>query len=251
VSNFGDGSSSTSIEKFGPDGAGSVFASGFSEPAGMAFDAAANLWVADFGGAVLQINSAGVATRLPPNIAPVFGGESDIVFDTAGNMYIADFFGVILKYTPAGQVSTFANVVDATQIAFDRSGNLFVASSDHQMIEKITPEGVVSTFATIGGFGKPDGLAFDSSGQLYVGIAHGGSSVIERYTSDGVGSLFATLPSAPMYLAFQVPEPSTSALLVAAAACAATQWLTRRRTKRSIKRCAAKNHIGATGVGCR
>ena len=59
---------------------------------------------------------------------------------------------------------------------------------------------------------SPTGLAFDSAGNLFV--ANHGNNTIEMFTSAGVGSLFANSGlSGPQYIAFQVPEPSSFALL--------------------------------------
>ena len=68
------------------------------------------------------------------------------------------------KITPGGVVSTFATGLNGpTGLAFDSSGNLYVANYDNgsgTTISKITPGGTVSTFAT--GLNGSEGLAFDS-----------------------------------------------------------------------------------------
>jgi hypothetical protein len=76
-----------------------------------------------------------------------------------------------------------AALFDAPQgIVIDGSGNLFVADTGNVMIRKITPAGVVTTFAGSAGvagtsdgtggaalFVWPQSLAIDGSGNLYVG----------------------------------------------------------------------------------
>ena len=99
----------------------------------------------------------------------------------------------IRKITPAGIVSTFAGgtqgFVNGTGtaasfegprgIAVDSSGNVFVAEHYNNAIRKITPTGVVSTFAggtqgfvngtgTAASFGRPHDVAVDSSGNVFV-----------------------------------------------------------------------------------
>ena len=59
------------------------------------------------------------------------------------------------------------------------------------------------------------GLAFDSAGNLYV-ANQGGH--IQKFTPDGVGSLFANTGALNMFIAIQVPEPSTRAGLQLGAA---------------------------------
>jgi DNA-binding beta-propeller fold protein YncE len=51
------------------------------------------------------------------------------------------------------------------------------------------------------GLSHPIGLAFDTAGNLYV--VNGFNNTIERFTSGGVGSLFATLSGGPEYLTIQ------------------------------------------------
>jgi DNA-binding beta-propeller fold protein YncE len=52
-------------------------------------------------------------------------------------------------------------------LAFDRAGNLYVANGGNGTIEKFTPAGIRSVFAS-SGLNAPHGLAFDREGNLYV-----------------------------------------------------------------------------------
>ena len=70
----------------------------------------------------------------------------------------------------------------------DSAGNLYVSNGNTYYIEKITPSGVGSVFASGGGLGFPIGLACDSADNLYV--ASGGGSIF-KYTPAGQGSIFA------------------------------------------------------------
>src|SRR6185436_14561473 len=74
-------------------------------------------------------------------------------------------------------------------LEFDASGNLYVANQGSNTISKITPGGVVSTFASGGLLSAPSGLAFDASGNLYV--SNLGGNTIEVFTPGGVGTIFA------------------------------------------------------------
>jgi len=80
--------------------------------------------------------------------------------------------GTIYKITPGGVVSTFASgFSEPTGLAFDGSGNLYVAvfdPADFEAIFKITPAGVVSAFPTSTAVLNSGGMAFDGSGNLYV-----------------------------------------------------------------------------------
>ena len=73
------------------------------------------------------------------------------------------------------------------------------------------PNGNQSTFAT--GLDDPQGLAFDSSGNLFEVDFQSGK--INEFTPSGVQSTFASGLSYPVGLAFapSVPEPSTFVLL--------------------------------------
>jgi DNA-binding beta-propeller fold protein YncE len=111
-------------------------------------------------------------------------------------------------------------------LAFDSAGNLYASLFGNNTIEKFTPDGIGSIFADASdGLNGPAGLAFDSAGNLYAANRNG---VIEEFTPNGVGSVFADVggTSNPQYLAFtndagvplplanQVPEPTSTMLLL-------------------------------------
>jgi len=150
-----------------------------------------------------------------------FVGPNGIAADSAGNVYVADIFSSTLrKVTPAGVVTTLAGAVgergdtdgsgpDARfsspcGVAVDSSGNIYVADTDNHSIRKVTPAGVVTTFAGTAGmsggddgtganarFESPHGLAVDGSGNVYV--ADWGNSTIRKITPGGVVSTLAGL----------------------------------------------------------
>ncbi len=80
-------------------------------------------------------------------------------------------------------LSNFATVGSGPDgLAFDKSGNLYVANFFDNTVDKITPGGVVSTFINTG-LNGPKGLAFDSSGNLFVANFNIGE--IAEYNSSG------------------------------------------------------------------
>lgn len=150
-------------------------------------------------------------------VAAEFDRPFRTAFDSNGNMYVADNYNhMIRKITPAGVVTTLAGTKTAgkadglgsaasfylpTGIAVDRSGNLYVADSGNHLIRRITPEGLVSTWAGTGTSGFADGvgmaasfdlpaaLALDGSGNLYV--ADFGNNRIRKVTPAGVVTTLA------------------------------------------------------------
>jgi DNA-binding beta-propeller fold protein YncE len=139
---------------------------------------------------------------------------TDPAASRADTIYVANASTSTLeRFTSGGVGSLFANtgLNGPIGLAFDSGGNLYAANSGDNTIQKFTPGGAGSLFA-ISGLSQPWGLAFDSAGYLFA--ANFANNTIEKFTPGGVGSLFAnTGLTDPTFIAIQVPEPSTWALL--------------------------------------
>jgi sugar lactone lactonase YvrE len=91
-----------------------------------------------------------------------------------------------------------------TALAFDHSGNLFVADHAAQTIVKLTPDGTRSVFVTGVRLSDGNGLAFDAADNLFVlspsGVYHVGGTIL-KFSPDGTRSTFATGVGLPYSLA--------------------------------------------------
>ncbi len=116
------------------------------------------------------------------------GIATGLAFDRADNLYVGDRSGTIFKINPDRQIFVFATLepsIAAYHLAFSPSGELFVSgptTSSYDRIHRITHGGEVSVFYR--GLGRPQGLAFDSAGNLYVAASFGGRRGIVRLTPD-------------------------------------------------------------------
>ncbi|HUO10249.1 MAG TPA: hypothetical protein VM008_18225 [Phycisphaerae bacterium] len=207
------------IEKITPQGVASTYASGLYQPTAIASDKAGNLYVANGGrNTIEKISPSGsITTVTQVQQGYPYGG---LAVDSAGNLYAQmDYQSqeCIRKITPGGSISTFTQtygIDDGGGLAFDPAGNLYFADTQYNLIQEFTPSGVGSVFANTG-LSRPTGLAFDSSGYLYVSNAYNDSvgNTIVRFSPDGSSSVFASGLSEPMYLAVSAPEPGYSAML--------------------------------------
>ena len=212
------------------DGTGS--AARFYFPKGAAIDSADNLYVADsFNCTIRRITPAGLVTTLAgtadrcgiadgTGAAAQFYGSRSVAADSAGNIYVADSYSSTIRtITPAGVVTTLAGTayqdgyVDATGpaarfhtpsgVATDSTGNVYVADQFNQVIRKVTPAGVVTTFAGTAGqtgttdgtgaaarFFGPIGVATDSVGNVYV-VGDADGTVIRKITPAGMVTTLA------------------------------------------------------------
>ena len=151
------------------DGGPAINAS-FSEPTGVALDAAGNVYVADRGSAnvVRKIDRAGIITTVAGNGTVGFSGDGgaainaqfsdlrSVTVDSGGNLYLADYgnhrvrkvdtSGIVT--TVAGNGSNAANNGDGSpptsanvlpaDVAFDTAGNYYIADWGHNLIRKVT-----------------------------------------------------------------------------------------------------------------
>lgn len=174
----------------------------FDYPTSMVIDPQDNIFLCDQrNNRIRKITPAGVVTTFAGSgVSGVTDGNWNtaqfsyirgITIDKNGFFFVCDG-DVIRKITPGGQVSTFAGGITGfadgiglaaqfsspSSLTIDSQGNLFVADGSSR-IRKITPNGVVTTFAGDGSSGfvdgngtnaklAPSGIAIDKDGNLFV-----------------------------------------------------------------------------------
>lgn len=156
----------------------------------IAFDRQGQMYVSSrYEGAVYRVAPNGTMTTY----AEGMGVATGIAFDREQNLYVGDRSGTIFKIARDQQVFVFATLepsVSAYHLAFGPKGDLFVTgptTSSFDRIHKIDPNGTVSTFYR--GLGRPQGLAFDVDGNIYVAASLAGKRGIVKITPEGRASL--------------------------------------------------------------
>ncbi|HUY80533.1 MAG TPA: hypothetical protein VMU92_02295 [Acidobacteriaceae bacterium] len=166
------------------------FLSGIMNATGLAVDEDSNLYVSSrHEGTVYQVSPAGAAKVY----AEGMGIATGIAFDADRNLYVGDRSGTIFKIAPDRQIFVFATLepsVAAYHLAFGIDGTLYVTgptTSSHESVYAIDHNG--DTTILYRGLGRPQGLAVDISGAVYVAASLGGSRGIVRISQDGEAAL--------------------------------------------------------------
>ena len=152
-------------------------------PTGLALDRNGNLFVScRQDGTIHRVSPDGRAMQWIEGM----GIATGIVFDKTGSLYIGDRSGTIFKISPEREIFVFATLepsMSAYHLAFSPTGELFVSgptTSSFDRVYRISPAGEVSVFFR--GLGRPQGLAFDRRGNLYVAASLGGKRGVVRLT---------------------------------------------------------------------
>jgi sugar lactone lactonase YvrE len=184
---------------------------GLNGPAGIAFDAAGNLFVVSDNTSSVAVlpkatgtlfGKAVTANTLSTLVSSGLNFPASLAFDAAGNLFIGNGGGNTISVLPKATGTLFGKAVTAntlstlvpsgvanpTALVFDSAGNLFIANTANSTVSVLpktttTLFGVpvtANTLATVvpgtAGLDAPDGLAFDSAGNLFIvdsGDIHG------------------------------------------------------------------------------
>lgn len=163
---------------------------------GLALDAEGVLYVSS--------RNDGVVYQVSPGSSPTpyvegMGVATGIIFDDEDNLFVGDRSGTIFKISRQRQIYVFATIepsLAAYHLAFGPEGYLYVTgptTSSFDSVARISREGHVERFYR--GLGRPQGMAFDTKGNLYVACSLGGRRGVARITPDAKAELFLSGPS--------------------------------------------------------
>jgi sugar lactone lactonase YvrE len=166
------------------------FVSELMNATGMAFDGQGQLYVSSrYDGTVYRVSAAGAMSTY----AEGMGVATGIAFDHEGSLYVGDRSGTIWRIAPDRQIFVYATLepsVAAYHLAFAPNGLLYVTgptTSSFDAVYTVDSHGTVEVFYR--GLGRPQGLAFDAQGNLYVAASLAGKRGIVRITPDKQASL--------------------------------------------------------------
>lgn len=161
------------------------FVTDIVNPSGLAFDRAGQLYVSSRqDGAIFRVAPNGTVSKLLEGM----GIATGLAFDEDENLYVGDRSGTLFKVSPARQIYVFATLeasIAAYHLAFGPDRYLYVSgptTSSFDCVYRISPAGEVDVFYR--GLGRPQGLAFDIEGNLYVAASLGGRKGIVRVSPD-------------------------------------------------------------------
>ncbi len=209
----------TGVVGFSGDG-GLATAATMSGPSGLSLNAGGDIFITDTNNARVRVvdhASLKISTVAAGLAAPV-----SAIQDGSGNLYIADYNARrVLRIDPAGTITTAAGTGDtcglngdggqanaavicsADALILDASGNVFFSDVWNSTVRKIAANGVITTVAGNGIQGSsgdggsatsaklfaPRGLAFDTSGDLFIADTNNG--VVREVAPDGTITRFA------------------------------------------------------------
>jgi sugar lactone lactonase YvrE len=179
-----------SVLRIERDGEMRPFVRGIMNATGLAVDYEENLYVSSrHEGKVYRVARNGAATVY----AEGMGVATGIAFDADQNLYVGDRSGTIFKIAPDRQIFVFATLepsVAAYHLAFGPDGTLYVTApgtSSCDPLYAISRNG--DTNVVFRGLGRPQGLAVDIAGNVYVAGSLRGRRGVAAITPAGEASL--------------------------------------------------------------
>ena len=210
-----------SLYKVTPSRAVKPFVTELVNPTGLALDKDGMLYV--------SCRNDGTIHRISPDGQSMqwiegMGIATGLAFDKTGNLYVGDRSGTIFKINSDREIFVFATLepsMAAYHLAFGPGGDLYVTgptTSSFDRLYRITPAGEVNVFYR--GLGRPQGMAFDRVGNLYVAASLHGQRGVVRLTPQAKADLVIT----GFGIVGLALLPARSAVLATANALFALDW---------------------------
>ena len=185
-----------SVYRIDPHGGVAPFLTDIMNATGLIFDLSGFLYISSrYEGIVYQADPAGALSVFVEGM----GVATGMAFDDIGNLYVGDRSGTIFKISPSRQIYVYATLessISAYHLAFGPEGYLYVSgptTSSFDTVHRISPAGEVEPFFR--GLGRPQGMAFDKDGRLYVAASLGGRRGVVRITPDRDADLYLSGPN--------------------------------------------------------
>lgn len=205
-----------------------------SDVSGVAVDAAGNIYIADSSNRRLRkVNPQGIISTIAGTGTQGYTGDGGqavnatlgrplaVNVDAYGNVYYVDSVNAVVRkistdgtihtvvgngvtgYTGNGGQASSAELAFPLGMTMDLAGNMYIADANNNVIRKVSPTGIISTFAgngmgrfagdgglaTAASLNIPSDVALDGQGNLY--IADSGNNRVRKVNSSGIISTVA------------------------------------------------------------
>lgn len=164
----------------------SEYSGDIPNPTGIAFGQDGQMFVSSrLEGVVYKVTPFKEAVAFARNL----GVATGIAFDRSGTMFVGDRTGTIYRVNGIGEERAWAQLepsVSAFHLAFGPDDSLYVTGptvTSYDCVWRINADGEQDVFFK--GLGRPQGLAFDTAGNLYVAASLRGRRGIVRISPDG------------------------------------------------------------------
>jgi sugar lactone lactonase YvrE len=175
-----------SLLRIRPEGDLTEFSGDIANPTSIAFDKSGQMFVTS--------RLEGTVYRVTPlkevvEFASDLGIATGLAFNSDGEMFVGDRSGTIYRVNEIGEARAWATLepsVSAYHLAFGPDGFLYVTGPtvcSFDCVIRFNEDGEPSIFFR--GLGRPQGLAFDRDGNLYVAASLRGRRGIVRISPDG------------------------------------------------------------------